>query len=193
MESTEHKWQHLKIRAEKEGILLSASTGIREMDVGGLDTLTLALAKGVLGSLGTPSPEQLVRAQAAVLKTLLHQWGTKSYEFALTAKPEPHLNPFDDDDYDEEDEEDGEDEGRMRPKKKNIVCRAYSYFGTKRALAGHLEPDRVTQDSFPHVKAYMQSGGSASALAFFRQHQVSEDDYDYGDDEDYDDTEDYDD
>jgi hypothetical protein len=49
VDDPDYKWTHLKIRAEKEGIALNASSGkVREIDVTGLDLLTRQLAKGVL-------------------------------------------------------------------------------------------------------------------------------------------------
>jgi hypothetical protein len=84
------KWTHKRIRAESEGVALNAHSGAslssetHEIDITGIQTLTNALAVSAIRSLDLPvTPERIAKADAALLRTLLHEWGTKSYEFII--------------------------------------------------------------------------------------------------------------
>ena len=81
-----YKWEHLRIKAESSGVVLNAksSSGPVEMNLKGLQALAKHLATSTLTSLNIAdqSPEHDV-VEAALLKTIIKDWGTKAYEFSL--------------------------------------------------------------------------------------------------------------
>lgn len=89
--SSEYTWRHLAVRAEASGVNLCArSKGIKEISVEGLLALAKKIAKSVCSdlflkvNLNTIEKVNLLSiAENSVLKTLIHEWGTKSYEFSL--------------------------------------------------------------------------------------------------------------
>lgn len=85
-----YRWQHLRIRAEFRGVALNAhSSGATDVDVRGLEALTAALAQSAAQSIGlVPSARQKHLLESGILKTLIREWGTNSYEFRLSKKSE---------------------------------------------------------------------------------------------------------
>jgi hypothetical protein len=84
-----YDWQHLAIRAEAAGVNLNArSRGVTNINVNGLLALTEQLTKSAINEISqyiTPNDDKKVTGltHQAILKTLIHEWGTKSYEFRL--------------------------------------------------------------------------------------------------------------
>ena len=81
-------WQDLRIRAESGGVSLNArsagSHGEGELDVTGLKhlarTLSLSISNEMVLKL---SPDDIEKLQEVILRTLIRQFGAKSYEFSL--------------------------------------------------------------------------------------------------------------
>lgn len=139
-------WQHLRVRAEAAGIALNAhSSGIAEIDVKGLHGLSRHLAKSVFEALKLPDdPVQISQAESALLRTLIKERGTKSYEFSLTR--EPALK-------------EAECEGLEPKVQPEELFKAHCYFG--------LKPNSKTQDSLQHFKCYSgYAKGSTTVLNF---------------------------
>jgi hypothetical protein len=86
-----HRWNHIRIRAESSGVALNAhSAGVSEVDVRGLKALTQALANSAVAALGHPvSQESLDAVENSLLRTLIQEWGTNSYEFSLEGLEKP--------------------------------------------------------------------------------------------------------
>ena len=80
-----YEWAHLRIRAEASGVALNArSAGSSDIDVRGLQALSKQLAKSAIESLGLEELEDSPRfsdVENAILRTIIQEWGTKSYEF----------------------------------------------------------------------------------------------------------------
>jgi hypothetical protein len=79
-------WQHLRIRADKKGVALNAhSTGKYDRKtMRGLQALSHQLALTALDSLDVgATPENINNVESSLLRTLIKEWGTKSYEFSL--------------------------------------------------------------------------------------------------------------
>ena len=135
-----YNWQHLRIRAEASGVALNArSAGNSDVDVRGLQALSKHLAKSAIESLGiviTEDSPNFSNVENAVLRTLIHEWGTKSYEFRLD-----RLNNIFQDKI-----------------KKESVFRAHCYFGAK--------PESESPDTLMHLLCYKEYGGSAGILGF---------------------------
>jgi hypothetical protein len=103
-------WQHLRIRAEASGVALNAhSSGVAEINTQGLKALSRKLAESALEALGFPdSSEQISDVENSLLRTMIHEWGTKSYEFKLERESNSKQN-----------------------KKPESIFRAHCYFGLK--------------------------------------------------------------
>jgi hypothetical protein len=138
-------WQHLRIRAEASGVALNAhSSGVAEIHTQGLKALSRKLAGSALEALGFPdASEKITNVENSLLRTMIHEWGTKSYEFKL--EREVNSKDFD-------------LESLKKSRKPESVFRAHCYFG--------LKPDSTSQDSLPHLKCYTYCGGSLEALKF---------------------------
>ena len=80
---SQYLWRHIKIRAMKEGVALNASSsGIAEIDIDGLTVLSRKIAAACIVAIGAQSDlVTTLKAEEAVTRTLIHEWGTKSYEF----------------------------------------------------------------------------------------------------------------
>jgi hypothetical protein len=80
----DYEWRHLAVRAEASGVALSArSAGIVEINVRGLEALANKLAESVINRDARFRRSRIKRAQSKIIKTLIKEWGTKSYEFKL--------------------------------------------------------------------------------------------------------------
>jgi hypothetical protein len=86
MDKPQYRWQHLRVRAEFKGVALNAhSAGVADVDVRGLEALTAALAQSAARAIGFGStPQQRKKLESGILRTLIQEWGTNSYEFRLT-------------------------------------------------------------------------------------------------------------
>ncbi|MBD2013515.1 hypothetical protein H6F96_05760 [Microcoleus sp. FACHB-53] len=145
LDNFHYRWQHLRIRAEADGVALNAhSSGVTEVNVMGLQALARKLAESALERLGQPDNfEQIGHVENALLRTLIKEWGTKSYEFSLDRKP--NLSEASSQDTDNQ------------PKLENLF-KAHCYFGLKRDS---------TQDSLQHLKCHSRYyGGSTGVLKF---------------------------
>lgn len=142
--TSNYVWQHLRIRAEASGIALNAkSAGVAEIDITGLKALARQLAKTSLEALYESCiPEQLDKVENALLRTLIHEWGTKSYEFCLEREIIEH---------------DQENEATNHQKLEKLI-RSHCYFGQK--------PQSKMPDCFQHLKCFASYGGSREALKF---------------------------
>jgi len=141
LDSFNYDWQHLRIRAEASGVALNArSAGSSDVDIRrGLQALSKELAKSAIESLGIDIMEDFGKfsnVENAILKTLIHNWGTKSYEFRLD-----RLNKISQDEI-----------------KKELIFKAHCYFGAK------LESE--SPDALMHLLCYREYGGSAGILGF---------------------------
>ena len=87
--SAGHDWEHLRIKAEASGVELNEKSydGHIEVDLKGLKALTKHLATSAIEALeiqDVSSDHDIV--ENALLKTIIHDWGTKAYEFSLERK-----------------------------------------------------------------------------------------------------------
>ena len=145
LDNFHYRWRHLRIRAEADGVALNArSSGVTEVDVRGLQALAQKLAESAVERLGRPDDvEQISHVENALLRTLIKEWGTKSYEFSLDRKP--NLIEASSQDTDN------------KPKLENLF-KAHCYFGLKQDS---------TQDSLQHLKCHSgYYGGSTGVLKF---------------------------
>ncbi len=133
-------WQHLRIRAEAAGVALNAhSAGVSDINVKGIQALSSQLAKASMEALNIDDVEdKLPVVEKSVLRTLIHEWGAKSYEFSL-----------------EMNESGADDEEDKKAKK---IFRSHCYFG--------LKPDNTSQDSLQHIKCYLAYGAAKGTLHF---------------------------
>jgi len=84
MMNPEYAWQHIRIRAERSGVALSArSAGVAEVDVEGLAKLTRKLAESASGAVGIQAERDIRKIDRALLRTMIRDWGTNSYEFSI--------------------------------------------------------------------------------------------------------------
>jgi hypothetical protein len=141
---TVYNWRHLRIRAEASGVALNArSAGVAEIDISGLQALSRELAKSAIQAIGEDKIQEIEfsAVEDSILRTLIHEWGTKSYEFCLDASTAEVKSSLESD----------------LPKDSKLI-KSHCYFGAK--------PEPVSSDSFAHFKCYHDYGGSTSALKF---------------------------
>ncbi|WP_319422995.1 hypothetical protein [Pleurocapsa sp. FMAR1] len=82
--NSQYQWHHIRIRAESSGVALNAhSSEVKEINVKGLKALSGKLAESILESVGITDDLNKSLAEVAALRTLIKEWGTKSYEFSL--------------------------------------------------------------------------------------------------------------
>lgn len=86
-------WRHLRIRADNRGVALNAhSTGAFDQEtlqIKGLQALSRQLASSALSSLKIQETTELVSSvESSLLRTLIQEWGTRSYEFSLDGMSE---------------------------------------------------------------------------------------------------------
>lgn len=148
-----HSWAHERIRAEAKGVALTASgsgkgqAGVAEIDVKGIEALTRALAAEAIEEL-KGSPDRQRDVERRLLKALIHRWNPKSYQFLL------------------QDAGASDDDAKFR---------AHIYFGrgvfTASSIAATGSQRRqMDQDSFAHLRTWLEHGGSRSALQFILEH-----------------------
>jgi hypothetical protein len=141
-----YNWRHLRIRAEASGVALNArSAGTAEIDISGLQALSRELAKSAIQAIGEDKIQgiEFSTVEDSILRTIIHEWGTKSYEFCLDETPiEAHSSSE-------------KINNNLRYKK---LIKSHCYFGAK--------PEPASPDSFAHFKCYHDYGGSTSALNF---------------------------
>jgi hypothetical protein len=138
----EYRWHHLRIRAESSGVALNAhSSRIQDINVEGLKALSKKLAESVLESVDIRDNNKISWGENAALRTLLKEWGTKSYEFDLEQLEKPN---------------DDELQGLNKKSKYSRLVKVHCYFG--------LKFNFQTQDSLQHLKC--DCGGSTEALKF---------------------------
>ena len=147
----DYQWRHLRIRAEASGVALNAhSAGVTEINVGGLEALSTELAKSSLQAMGISiNTKNLHDVENALLRTLIKEWGTKSYGFSLERKAlfdESSLST---------NQTKIESESQTKIKK---LFKAHCYFG--------LKPNSKTQDLLQHLYCYPKFGVSTGALNF---------------------------
>ncbi len=147
-----YSWKHLRIRADSQGVALNAhSTGAMDCDerkMKGLEALSGHLAETAIQTLEMPSNDDLLgKISQALLKTLMKDWGTKSYEFSLDKTS-----------YDEDNNE------------KNRA-----YFSCP-LLLRYCTKFCYPQDSFMHLHCFIQQyGGSSQTLNFLLSELLDED------------------
>ena len=81
-----YDWSHLKIKANSYGVALNAKTSAKskEFELAGLQALSKHLAKTAMNVLSHENdPSILSQVEGELLKTLMKDWGTTSYEFSL--------------------------------------------------------------------------------------------------------------
>ncbi|MEO0928905.1 MAG: hypothetical protein AAFY63_23985, partial [Cyanobacteria bacterium J06643_13] len=140
IKNNQYRWNHIRIRAESSGVALNAhSSEIKEINVKGLKALSGKLAESILASVGITDDNSKSLGEVAGLRTLIKEWGTKSYEFSLEIEDS---NP--------------RTEGLNKKSMYNKLIKAHCYFG--------LKPNSSTQDSLQHLKC--DCGGSTGVLKF---------------------------
>lgn len=85
VDSSSFTWRHDRIRAESSGIALNAhASKIREINISGLEGFTDKAARAALRGAGVRVDSAMVkRSRAEVMKTMVKEMGTKSYELTL--------------------------------------------------------------------------------------------------------------
>ncbi|MEM8543964.1 MAG: hypothetical protein AAGF66_08250 [Cyanobacteria bacterium P01_H01_bin.119] len=143
-------WKHLRIRAEAAGVAVNAhSAGISDIDVRGIQALSNQLAMAAMRALGfSEDSGNLADVEVAILRTLIHEWGAKSYEFSLEGKKSDEPNDFPESDISES----------FEGEKINKIFRAHCYFG--------LKPESKSQDSLQHLRTYLAYGGTRQTIDF---------------------------
>ena len=163
----EFAWEHLRVRSMRAGVTLNARgtqakrAGKHEVDIGGLKALSRALANSALNAAYEDVEiDDVDKADRAVLRTLIKEWGTRSYEFALDRKATTTTAAA-------------------------KLFRAHCYFGVSAATDDGTEEDDEGDekskngkhknkdsgpDSFPHLLCYKPYGGSRTALDFVLSH-----------------------
>ena len=86
--NSQYVWRHLRIRADNRGVALNAhSTGAFDQEtqqMRGLQALSRQLANSALKSLNIQETSETISlVENALLRTLIQEWGIKSYEFSL--------------------------------------------------------------------------------------------------------------
>jgi hypothetical protein len=150
LNDSQYIWRHLRIRANNRGVALNVhSTGANdseERQMRGLQALSKALTSSALLSLKIQETSELTTSvENALLRTLIQEWGAKSYEFSLTkVNSYSNFSP------------DGEEEEAKHHKE---IIRAHFYFS--------IGTSSSPQDSFQHLRCFTQKyGGSSKALQF---------------------------
>lgn len=89
----EYEWKHLAVRAESAGVALNArSAGVKDINVKGLLALANRLSNSVVDGAklcercSSEKIKLVSEIENVVIKTLIQEWGTKSYEFSLDNK-----------------------------------------------------------------------------------------------------------
>lgn len=155
LDKPQYNWSHKRVRAESSGIALNAhSSGSAEVDIddAGLKDLSRTLAQSALDSLEYSfpyNPQKLRKVEAAILHTLIREWGTKSYEFRLKKMSDTHSAVPDTVNISKEYESTAKFE---------TLFRVHCYFG--------LDLFSKNQDSLQHLKCYQEGGSSIGALKF---------------------------
>lgn len=150
-DKTEFRWIDKRIRAERHGVAIGAhSSAASEIDITGIQAFAATLARSALTSIGDTSPDHLELAQASILRTMIKEFGPKSYELKIDRRGEKDSDPFSSIDELEEEEETVPADDRL--------LRAHCYFGGKPAESG--------QDGFQHLNCWSNYGGSYGALRF---------------------------
>lgn len=84
-QSAETSWQHLKVRAMANGVAVNAGGREEKDSPSGVQKLTRSLAAAAMQELGVPPDDATMKSlDRALLKTVLHEWGVKSYNFSVT-------------------------------------------------------------------------------------------------------------
>lgn len=89
-DSGDYRWIHKAVRSNYESVALNASGSTggtkEERAASGLTILTQELAETAAQAVGLQKDEKAVtKIERALLRKILRQWGTKSYEFILNA------------------------------------------------------------------------------------------------------------
>lgn len=160
-QSEEYTWQHKRVRASYNTVALNAhgsgGTGkgknAEERAASGLTILTTALAATAVGALdlGADAKTATTRVERALLRQILREWGTKSYEFILQSQGEVDAEI-----------DDGVAVGTVGMTK--AIARMHIYFGTE----GAHYSETSTIDSLQHIHCFQKEGfgGSTKALQF---------------------------
>jgi hypothetical protein len=91
--TNKYSWRDLKIRAESSGVALNASSsGIAEVDINGLKVLSQRIAEACIKAMEVEPGIHKSKVEDAVTKTLIQEWGAKSYEFIIEEKSEEEKN-----------------------------------------------------------------------------------------------------
>lgn len=141
-----HEWSHIAVRNDQGGLSFAARGGkIKTLKIDGIRDLANQFADAACRGAGVIDVAAIEGARRAVLRTLLREQGTLSYEW------------------------------RHETTMGERISRAHCYFGGrpeprrfKRDGKTHVRSWR--QDSFPHVKTWGQWGGSLAALDFLLRH-----------------------
>lgn len=88
LSNPQYIWRHLRIRADNRGVALNAhSTGAfdqEKLQMRGLQALSRQLAYSALNFLNIQESVEIITSiENSLLRTLIQEWGTKSYEFSL--------------------------------------------------------------------------------------------------------------
>jgi hypothetical protein len=164
-ENPDFAWEDKGVRAAYQSVFLNASGGATgkagdEQAARGLRILTTAMAKTATSALGRKDASSLAKVEHALRRMVLHEWGTKAYQFILEPK------------HDEEAEDDGDDSADASDNEDvtALGMRMHVIFGTETPRA----KGTATIDSLQHVHCYARYGGSTRALRFILQEMENE-------------------
>ena len=88
VDDDDYAWEHLCVRADAQGVAVNARSARRRgMSKRGLKAFTSALSGAAVKALGIKSSSvPLAKVENALLRVLIHEWGTRSYEFSLNER-----------------------------------------------------------------------------------------------------------
>ncbi len=146
-ERPEYSWEHWRIRAKTTDLSFNTSKRAEPSELGARGIIRLArlLATSALRPLGgRTDSDDLAAARREVIRAMLRELGTRSYEFSLDA-PDPDLFRRENYQYDSESR-------RFR------LFKAHLYFATR--------DDFWKKDSLNHMTCSKAYGGAPGALTF---------------------------
>jgi hypothetical protein len=140
--NSDYQWSHLHIRARSSGVSLNARSSPQvshDLEIEGLQQLSTKISESIQKKLNL-SDSDFCKIENTILRTLIHEWGTRSYDFKLSEKLE-----------------DG---------KEICIFRGHCYFGNVEPQESGI----VRQDSLQHIKTYKKYGGLDAAFNFMVKH-----------------------
>lgn len=151
-EHPKYEWMDLRVRADKFGVIVNAhSSRVKEISGKGLRSFSSKLAQVAVKAIpisGMSESEAFKKAENAIIRTLVKDWGTKSYEFSLDER-----NPVPERRRRRNPSSLSQDDTELKP-----VFLAHCFFGE--------DMKSGTQDGLQHLHCAMSHGGSEATLQF---------------------------